>query len=161
MNLIRVLLADEHILPREATRQLLEREGDLEVVAETGDGREAIEWARRLQPHVAIIDLRLPVMNGIETARGIRDASPDTTVLILSAYDGDDCAAAILDALHEAGAADYLAKNVRGHVLVDTVRRLADSTERTDGTAVRRHARSHSVALPPRLNGRSAAERLA
>ena len=112
------MLADDHVVVREGTRRILEDEPDLKVVGETGDGAEAVRLVRELKPDVAIIDVAMPKLNGIEASRHIKRESPDTAVLILSAYDDDEYVAAFL----EAGASGYLLKNVPGSVLVDAVR---------------------------------------
>ena len=122
MHPIRILLADDHVMVREGTRQILEREPSLQVVAEAGDGREAIRLTEREDPDVAIIDISMPVMNGIEATKGIKRVSPRTAVLVLTAYDDDEYVFAIL----EAGAAGYLLKNARGSELIDAVRRVHD-----------------------------------
>jgi len=120
MPTIRILLADDHAMVREGTREILDREDDLTVVAEAGDGREAIELAERERPDIAVMDISMPVMNGIDATKGIKAVSPRTAVLVLTAYDDDDYVFAIL----EAGAAGYLLKNARGSVLIDGVRRV-------------------------------------
>ncbi len=120
MSPIRILLADDHIMVREGTRKILEREPDLQVVAEAGNGREAIMLTEREHPDVAIVDISMPVLNGIEATKGIKRVSPRTAVLVLTAYDDDQYVFAIL----EAGAAGYLLKNVRGSELIDAVRRV-------------------------------------
>lgn len=117
---IRILLADDHVMVREGTRRILEREPDLVVIAEAGNGREAVEMAERERPDVAIIDISMPVMNGIEATRGIKRLAPQTAVLVLTAYDDDEYVFAIL----EAGAAAYLLKNARSSELIDAVRRV-------------------------------------
>lgn len=120
MSPIRILLADDHIMVREGTRRILEREPDLDVIAEAGDGREAVELVAQHRPDVAIVDISMPVMNGIEATKGIKRVSPKTAVLVLTAYDDDEYVFAIL----EAGAAAYLLKNARGTELIDAVRRV-------------------------------------
>jgi len=117
---IRILLADDHVLVREGTRELLEREPDLEVVAEVGDGQQAVALAVELRPDVAVLDAAMPGLNGVEAARHIRAACPDTAVLILSAYDSD----AYLFAALEAGATGYLLKSSPVQELVRAVRTL-------------------------------------
>ena len=117
---IRVLLADDHPMVREGTRRILEREPDLRVVAEAGDGRETVDLVERLHPDVALVDISMPVMNGIEATRGIKQVAPRTAVLILSAYEDDDYVFAVL----EAGAAGYLLKNARSSELIDAVRKV-------------------------------------
>ena len=118
MEKIRVIIADDHAIVREGTRQLLEREEDLEVVGEAGDGEEAISLATKVRPDVAIIDIAMPKLYGIEATRQIKALLPATAVLILTAYDNDQYIFALL----EAGAAGYLLKNVRGRELIDAVR---------------------------------------
>ena len=120
MQTIKVLLADDHALVREGTRELLEREDDLEVVAEAGDGEEAVRLTVEYKPDVALVDIAMPKLNGIEATKQIKEISPVTAVLILTAYDDDQYVFALL----EAGAAGYLLKNVRGRDLVDAVRSL-------------------------------------
>jgi DNA-binding NarL/FixJ family response regulator len=117
---IRILLADDHVVVREGTRQIIERESDLLVVAEASDGREAVALAEQQRPDVAVVDISMPVMNGIEATKAIKQVSPRTGILVFTAYDYDEYVFAIL----EAGAAGYLLKNVRGSELVDAVRRV-------------------------------------
>jgi two-component system, NarL family, response regulator LiaR len=117
---LRILLADDHALVREGTRQILEREPDMEVVAEANDGQETVFLVERERPDVAIVDISMPVMNGIEATKGIKRVSPQTAVLVLTAYDDDQYVFAIL----EAGAAGYLLKNARSSALIEAVRRV-------------------------------------
>jgi len=120
MEPIRILLADDHVVVREGTRRILEREPDLVVVAEASDGREAIALADQHRPDVAVVDVSMPVMSGIEATRGIKERAPRTAVLVFTAYDYDEYVFAIL----EAGAAGYLLKDSRGSELVNAVRRV-------------------------------------
>ncbi len=118
MEKIRILIADDHTLVREGTRERLEREDDFEVVGEAADGEEAVRLTKQLKPNVAIIDIAMPNLNGIEATKRIKTDHPSTAVLVLSAYDNDQYIYAVL----EAGANGYLLKNVRGHQLVDAIR---------------------------------------
>ncbi len=118
MNTITILLADDHVLVRQGTRELLERERDLEVVGEAGDGEEAVELAAHLHPDVVIMDIAMPKLSGIEATRRIKSIQPDSAVLILSAYDDDQYVFALL----EAGAAGYLLKDVPAQELVEAIR---------------------------------------
>jgi NarL family two-component system response regulator LiaR len=118
MEKIRVLLAEDHIVVREGTRELLRREQDMEVVGEAGDGEEAIALATKLQPDVVVMDIAMPKVNGIEATKRIKELYPSTAVLILTAYDNEQYIFALL----EAGAAGYLLKNVRRSELIDAVR---------------------------------------
>jgi len=117
---IRILIADDHTLVRDGTRRILEAEQDLEVIAEAGDGEEAVTQASRLSPDVAIIDIAMPKLDGIEATRQIKALCPATAVLVLTAYDDDQ----FIFRLLEAGAAGYLLKSVRSGELVDAVRAL-------------------------------------
>ena len=118
MEKIRILLAEDHVIVREGTRQLIQREPDMEVVGEAGDGEEAVELANKLHPNVVIMDIAMPRLNGIEATKQIKALHPAICVLILTAYDNDQYIFALL----EAGAAGYLLKNVRGRELIDAIR---------------------------------------
>jgi len=120
-HLIRVLLADDHALVREGTRRLLEAENDVEVVAEAASGEEAIDAAKRLHPDIAIMDIAMPGIGGIDATRAIKVCSPETAVLVLSAYDDEP----YLMALLEAGAAGFLLKNVHGQELINAIRAVS------------------------------------
>ena len=118
MKKIKILIADDHAFVREGTRRILEQEPDLEVVAEAGNGEEAVKLASELKPDVAIIDVAMPKLDGIEATRQIKALCPAVAVLVLSAYDDDQFVFGLL----EAGAAGYLLKSVRGHEIVDAIR---------------------------------------
>ncbi len=120
MGKIRILIADDHAVVREGTRQILEQEPDMEVVAEASDGEEAVKLAGSTKPDVAIIDISMPRVDGIEATKRIKTLYPSITVLILSAYDDEQFVFSLL----EAGAAGYLLKSVRGRELVDAVRQV-------------------------------------
>ena len=115
---IRILIADDHAVVREGTRQILEREPDLNVVAEAGDGEEAVRLAGTFKPDVAIIDIAMPKLDGIEATKQIKELYPTIAVLILSAYDDDQFVFSLLNA----GAAGYILKSVRGSEIIDAVR---------------------------------------
>ena len=121
MNKIRILIADDHAVVREGTRQFLEREEDLEVVGEAADGEEAVRLVGSLSPDVAIMDISMPNIDGIEATRQIKAKYPKVAVLILSAYDDDQFVFSLL----EAGAAGYLLKSVRGNELVNAIREVS------------------------------------
>jgi NarL family two-component system response regulator LiaR len=115
-----VLIADDHPLLREALHRTLEVEEDIEVVAEAGDGEEAVKLASELKPNVAVMDIVMPKLNGIEATRKIKEIAPDTAILILTAYDDDEYVLGLLDA----GAAGYLLKSARGRDLVRAIRAI-------------------------------------
>jgi two-component system response regulator DevR len=118
---IRVFLLDDHELVRRGIRELLEGEGDIEVVGESGSAQEAARRIPALRPDVAILDGRLPDGSGVDVCREIRSVDPNIKALILTSYDDDD---ALFSAIM-AGAAGYILKQVRGNDFVDSVRRVA------------------------------------
>lgn len=120
-HVIRILLVDDHALVREGTRRLIETESDVVVVAEASNGEEAIEIARKLLPDIAVMDIAMPGMGGIEATRALKKECPETAVLILSAYDDEPYLLALLDA----GAAGFLLKNVHGEDLIKAIRAVA------------------------------------
>ena len=118
---IRVFLLDDHELVRRGIRELLESEGDIVVVGESGSAQEATRRIPALRPDVAILDGRLPDGSGIDVCRDIRSVDPSIKALILTSYDDDDA----LFAAIMGGASGYILKQVRGNDFVDTVRRVA------------------------------------
>ena len=114
------MIADDHPLVREALHRTLDGEEDIEVVAEAGDGEEAVKLASELKPSVAVMDIVMPKLNGIEATRRIEEIAPDTAILILTAYDDDEYVLGLLDA----GAAGYLLKSARGRDLVGAIRAI-------------------------------------
>lgn len=118
MQKIRVIIADDHAVVREGTRHILEQEPDIEVVGEAANGAEAVAQVQDLNPDVAIVDISMPVMGGIEATERIKAARPGTAVLILTSYDDDRYIFALL----AAGAAGYLLKDVPSAEVVRAVR---------------------------------------
>lgn len=118
---IRVYLLDDHEVVRRGLRELLEQDGDIEVVGETGLALEAARRIPALRPDVAVLDGRLPDGSGIDVCREIRSQDPSIAALILTSYDDDEA----LFAAIMAGAAGYVLKQIRGNDLVDSVRRVA------------------------------------
>lgn len=115
---ISVLIADDHALFREGTRRIVEAEPGMSVVAEAADGGEAVRLAERHRPAVALMDVAMPHMNGIEATRRIKAAVPGCAILALTAYDDDQYVFALL----EAGAAGYVLKDIEGSELVEAIR---------------------------------------
>jgi NarL family two-component system response regulator LiaR len=118
MDKIKIFIADDHAVVREGTRALLEREEDMQVVGEASDGKEAIKLIENLKPDVAILDISMPKLSGIEVTRHIKSHLPSIAILILTVYDYDEYVFGLL----EAGAAGYLLKDVHGQEIVDAVR---------------------------------------
>lgn len=118
MDPIRILLVEDHKIVREGTRQLLEQAPDLTVIGEAADGGEAVRLATELSPDVVVMDVRLPVLNGIEATRVIKDQHPNMPILILSAYDDDRYVFPLLDA----GANGYVLKTTSWAELAQAIR---------------------------------------
>jgi two-component system response regulator DevR len=118
---IRVYLLDDHEVVRRGLRDLLESDGDIEVVGESGTAQEATSRIPALRPHVAVLDGRLPDGSGIDVCRDIRSVDPTIKALILTSYDDDEA----LFAAIMAGASGYVLKQIAGTDLIDAVRRVA------------------------------------
>jgi len=118
---IRVYLLDDHEVVRTGLRELLERDGDIEIVGESGSAVDAEHRIPALRPHVAVLDARLPDGSGIDVCREIRSVDPTIQALILTSYEDDEA----LFAAIMAGAAGYVLKQIKGTDLVDAVRRVA------------------------------------
>jgi len=117
---IRVFIVDDHPFFREGLRRVIATEEDLEVIGEASDGEEAVEAVSRLLPHVVIMDVNLPRINGLEATRRIKDAHPEIGVVILTAYDDEE---QVYHAVR-AGASAYHSKDVSPQELVRTVRHV-------------------------------------
>jgi DNA-binding NarL/FixJ family response regulator len=118
---IRVLLVDDHRLVRRGFRRMLEDEADIEVVAEAGDGEEAVRLAQEFMPQVVVMDCALPKVNGLDATRQILEHSPDTAVLMLSMHSENTWVKQAI----EAGARGYILKNAMNLELGPAVRRVA------------------------------------
>ena len=119
--MIRVVLVDDQAMVRAGFRMILESEADITVVGEAGDGREAVDVVARSAPHVVLMDVRMPVMDGIEATRHIAAASGDARVLILTTFDLDDYVYAAL----RAGASGFMLKDAPADQLINAVRVIA------------------------------------
>lgn len=121
MNPIRVLVADDHRIVREGLVSLLVESGECAVVAEAADGVEAVEKAVASDPDVAVLDLTMPRLNGIEAVRRIREQAPRTRVLVLTVHEEEEYVVPVV----RAGAAGYLVKDSAASELLAAVRALA------------------------------------
>jgi DNA-binding NarL/FixJ family response regulator len=120
--MIRVLIADDEVMIRAGVRAVLSTDAGIDIVAEAADGREAVELVRRHRPHVAVLDIRMPKVNGIDAAAEIRRVAPATGVIMLTTFGEDDY---ILQALG-GGAAGFLIKSGEPEELIAGVRAVAD-----------------------------------
>jgi DNA-binding NarL/FixJ family response regulator len=127
---IRIVLADDHLIVRQGTAELLRREPDLEVVGEAGDGLQAIELTRALKPDLVVMDVRMPVLSGIEATRRIREAMPQVFVLVLTAHDDEQYIFKLL----QAGANGYLLKTAPASELVKAIRQVVEGGMPLDPT---------------------------
>ena len=122
MKQIAVLLAEDHAIVRQGLRLLVEADGDIEIVGEAKTGREALLMARELHPEIVVMDIAMPLLNGLEATRQILEASPTTRVLILSAHpDPEYIKQAVI-----CGASGYLIKQSSTHVLAQAVRQVIE-----------------------------------
>jgi len=115
---IRVVVADDHDLVRGSICALLQRAGDIEIVGQATDGQEAVELVHRLQPDFLVMDLSMPVLNGIEATEQVRCMNVDTKVIILSAHEE----AMLVSRARECGAYGYVLKRAIVQQLVDVIR---------------------------------------
>jgi len=120
MKRITVLLAEDHQIVREGFRSLLEHESDLEIVGEAETGRQAVQLTRKLRPSVVVMDIAMPLLNGLEATRQIRKDFPETKVLILSAHSDD----AYVDQVAVLGASGFLVKQTSSHELATAIRKI-------------------------------------
>lgn len=114
---IRILLADDHTVVRQGLRALLEAEPDIEVVGEAETGRQAVQMTRKLLPEIVVMDIAMPLLNGLEATRQITKDVPEAKVLVLSSYNDDE----YVHQLTEAGAAGYLLKQTAAADLIKAV----------------------------------------
>lgn len=150
MNPITVLLVEDHQIVREGLRALLKFEDDIKVVGEAENGRQAVELAMALRPSVIVMDIAMPLLNGLEATRQILLAYPGTRVLVLSAYSDD----AYVDQVMALGAAGYLIKQTAGDVLTLAIREVHQGRPFFSPAIARRHfyhlQKAKAAGEPPR-----------
>ena len=156
--MIRVLLADDQALVRAGFRMILKAEPEIDVVGEAGDGAEAVALARDLAPHVVLMDVRMPVLDGIEATRRIVDGDAATRVLVLTTFDLDEY---VYEALR-AGASGFLLKDAPEEQLVAGIKIVADGgslfAPAVTRRLIERFAGRHAIAPPPGLDELTARE---
>jgi DNA-binding NarL/FixJ family response regulator len=121
MTKISIMLVDDHPLFRQGLRRVLEAEEDLEVIMEVSDGEEALRLAKQLTPDVVLMDINLPRMNGLQVTRELKQAAPEVTIIMLTAYHDDE---QIFHSVR-AGAAAYFPKDVTPRRLVEAIRQVS------------------------------------
>ena len=144
MDPIRVVLADDHAVVREGTRQLLEREDDITVVGEASNGKSAIELVESLQPDVVVMDVRMPDVGGVEATKTIKKRFPKVEILVMSAYDDDEFVFALL----EAGASGYLLKTAPVKDLIKAIHEVAEGQSALDPVVARKVLRQFTTGAP-------------
>jgi len=142
MKKITVMLVDDHTVVREGLRALLQPETDIEVIAEAENGRQAVIAARKHLPDVVIMDIAMPLLNGMEATRQIRKSAPNTKVLVLSSYEDEECTRQLM----LAGAAGFLLKQAAAGDLSKAIRELRRGNS-FFSPAIARHLRDRERAL--------------
>ena len=130
----RIFIADDHAMLREGMRNLLEKEKDFELVGEAADGEEAVRLAGKLKPDIVIMDIVMPKLNGIEATKQIKQVSPSTALLILTAYSDIRYIIGLL----EAGACGYLLKNSPGKDVIRAIRAVRSGESVLDSEVTRK-----------------------
>lgn len=129
MSTIRVILADDHVIVRNGIKILLESDGEVEVIAEASNGVEALEKAKALQPDILISDIKMPIMNGIETTAKLHEVAPNAKALILSMHDDEEY---IIKSV-ESGASGYLLKDTTKEEFGKAIRAILDGQKYFSG----------------------------
>ena len=150
MKRITVLLADDHTIVREGFRKMLELETDLEVVGEAEDGRAAIALVKKLRPAVVLMDIAMPLLNGLEATRQVLKEVPATKVIMLSAHSDD----AYVTNTIESGAVGFLLKQTSAHDVCRAIREVHQGKTFFSPSISKRQARLHPT-TPDRKGGLS------
>jgi DNA-binding NarL/FixJ family response regulator len=127
---IRIVIVDDHAILRDGIRSLLERQVDIQVVAEASNGREALERVYEYQPDVVLMDITMPEMNGLEATQSIKSEFPGIKVLILTQHDNQEYVSPLL----QAGASGYVLKRSGGRELVAAIRQVVEEGAYLEGS---------------------------
>lgn len=144
-EMIRLLLVDDQRLMRDGLRILLELESDFEVIGEAEDGAQALESYQQFSPDVVLMDIRMPVMDGVEATRRLRESDPNSKVIILTTFDDNEY---IFEGLR-AGALGYLLKDVSGDELADAIRKVAAGGSMIEPSVARKVIAEFARLAPP------------
>lgn len=134
MKKIRVVLADDHALVRQGVSRFLEESGDITVVAEAADGESALALVAEHQPDLAILDIRMPKISGVDVARRIKAEHPGVRILVLTAYDDDPYVFALI----QSGVDGYILKTADSAQLIRAVRQVVEGEPALDPTVAKR-----------------------
>jgi len=143
MKKITVLLAEDHMIVREGLRKMLELEGDFEIVGEAQDGRKAVALAKKFRPDVVLMDIAMPLLNGLEATRQLQRELPATRVLMLSAHSDD----AYVKNAAESGAVGFLLKQTSAHDVCRAIREVHGGKTFFTPSISQRQDRLHSQSL--------------
>jgi DNA-binding NarL/FixJ family response regulator len=141
MKRITVLLAEDHMIVREGFRKMLELEGDFEIVAEAPNGRQAVALAKKFHPDVVLMDIAMPLLNGLEATRQVLKALPVTKVIMLSAHSDD----AYVKNATESGAVGFLLKQTSAHDVCRAIREVHKGKTFFSPSISRRQDRIHPL----------------
>jgi DNA-binding NarL/FixJ family response regulator len=150
MHNIRVLIVDDHAILRDGIRSLLDRQKDITVVGEAGDGREALARVGELQPNIVLMDVAMPIMDGLEATRCIKETYPEVRVLILTQHDSREYVAPLL----QAGASGYVLKRSGGREVVTAIRQVYQEGAFLEPVVARQVLRSYKQAATDELASR-------
>lgn len=121
-KMVRVVLADDSAFVRRSVHRILDRQADIQIAGEAADGKQALQLVEELQPDVLLLDIQMPVMDGIDVIRSLREVKSPVRVLVLSGYAADDYVRLVL----ELGAAGYLIKDESPGMIAEAIRNVAD-----------------------------------
>src|SRR5271154_2337831 len=141
MKQITVLLAEDHMIVREGFRKMLELEGDFEIVGEAQNGRQAVMLAKKFHPEVVLMDIAMPLLNGLEATRQVLKAVPATKVLILSAHSDD----AYVKNATDSGAMGFILKQTSAHDVCRAIREIHKGKTFFSPSISRRQDRIHPL----------------
>lgn len=122
MDEIRILLADDHALIRDGLKKILSMESGLKIIGEAANGKEAVEMAREMLPHIILMDINMPVMNGIEAAKLIKSNHPGIGIIALTIHDDDEYVSELI----KSGVSGYTLKDINSEELIQTIRKVYD-----------------------------------